>query len=110
MKSTYHPLRFLYAAGVVDTYRVGRGSSVYFLRQPTHPVTKVLLRQVLGYGQDGKPNYNPVAGRPDKASRIVLAKIRREEGVTATNWKNRRGTGVPHKKLSPEAQRAILEA
>ena len=84
--------------------------SVYFLRKPTHPVTKVLLRQVLGDGKGGKPNYNHVAGHPDKASRIVLAKIRREEGVTATNWKNRRGTGVSHKKFSPKAQRAILEA
>ena len=83
---------------------------MYFLKQPTHPVTKVLLRQVLGEEWDGKSNYNPVAGRPDKASRIVLAKIRREEGVTATNWKNRRGTGVSHKKFSPKAQRAILEA
>ena len=109
VKSTYHHLRFLYAAGVVDAYRIGRGNSVYFLRKPTHPVTKVLLRQVLGEAQDGKPNYNPVAGRPDKVSRIVLAKIRREEGVTATNWKNRRGTGVSHKKLSQKAQRAILE-
>ena len=110
VKSTYHHLRFLYAAGVVDTYRVGRGGSLYFLKLPTHPVTKVLLRQVLGDEYGGSPNHNPVAGRPDKASRIVLAKIRREEGVTATNWKNRRGTGVSHKKFSPKAQRAILEA
>ena len=110
VKSTYHHLRFLYAAGVVDTYRVGRGGSLYFLKQPTHPVTKVLLRQVLGDEYGGSPNYNPVAGCPDKASRIVLAKISREEGVTATNWKNRRGTGVSHKKLSPKAQQAILEA
>lgn len=109
VKSTYHHLRFLYAAGVVDAYRVGRGGSLYFLKQPTHPVTKVLLRQVLGEEGCGKSNYNPVAGRPDKASRAVLAKIRREEGVTATNWKDRRGTGVSHKKLSPKAQRAIME-
>ncbi len=110
VKSTYHHLRFLYAAGVVDAYRIGRGNSLYYLRKPTHPVTKVLLRQVLGEEHGGSPNYNPVAGRPDKASRIVLAKIRREEGVTATNWKNRRGTGVSHKRLSPKAQRAVLEA
>ena len=82
---------------------------MYFLKQPTHPVTKVLLRQVLGEEGGGKSNYNPVAGHPDKASRIVLAKIRSEEGVTVNNWKDRRGTGVSHKKLSPKAQRALLE-
>jgi DNA-binding transcriptional ArsR family regulator len=109
VKSTYHHLRFLYAAGVVDAYRVGRGKSLYFLKEPTHPVTKVLLRQVLGEEHGGRHNNNPLAGRLDKASRIVLAKIRREEGVTATNWRNRRGTGVSHKKLSPKAQRAIME-
>ena len=110
VKSTYHHLRFLYAAGVVDTYRVGRGSSLYFLKEPTHPVTKVLLRHVLDEEYSRNSNYNPVVGCLDKASRIVLAKIRREEGVTPTNWKNRRGTGVSRKKLSPKAQRAILEA
>ena len=110
VKSIYHHLRFLYAAGLVETCRVGQEKIVYLLKKPTNPVAKVLLRHVLGEGRCGKSNYNPVAGRPDKASRIVLAKINREEGVTAANWKNRRGTGVSHKKFSPQAQRAILEA
>ena len=109
VKSTYHHLRFLHAAGVVDACRDGNAKIVYYLKKSTHPVTKVLLRQVLCEGLCGDPNYNPKAGRPDGASRNVLAKIRREEGVTAANWKQRRGTGVSRRKLSSKAQRAILE-
>ncbi len=110
VKSIYHHLRFLYAAGLVETHRIGQEKIVYVLRKPANPVAKVLLRHVLGERRGDKTNYNPVAGRPDKASRFVLAKIRREEGVTASNWKARRGTGVARKKLSPKAQRAVLEA
>ena len=109
LQSTYHHLRFLHAAGVVDACHDGNAKIVYYLKKSTHPVTKVLLRQVLCEGLCGDPNYNPKAGRPDGASRNVLAKIRREEGVTAANWKQRRGTGVSRRKLSSKAQRAILE-
>jgi len=107
VKSLYHHMRFLYAAGLVQERRLDTGRRVYSLRPQTHPVSRVLLRQVLEGVKDGERYYNPKTGRPDAASMAALKKIRREENVTASNWKDRRGTGVKHRRLSSKAQRAM---
>lgn len=109
VKSIYHHLRFLYGAGLVDTIRSGRDKTVYHLKPQTHPITRVLLRHVLEGVKDGQRYYNPKSGKPDDETAAVLKKIRREEGVTSTNWKNKRGTGVARRRVSPKAQKALNE-
>lgn len=106
VKSMYHHLRFLYAAGLVGSRSRYRAETLYRLLPQTHPVTCVLLRHVLDGVAGGETYYNPRMGKPDAASRAVLKKIRREENVTADNWKRPRGTGVAHRRLSSSAQKA----
>ncbi len=107
VKSLYHHMRFLYGAGLVEEHRLAKGLHVYRLKPQTNPVARVLLKHVLEGVKDGERYYNPKVAKPDSASRAVLKKIRREEGTTASNWKQRRGTGVGSSRLSAKAQKAV---
>ena len=109
VKSQYHHLRFLYAAGLIDTRTRCHQETLYRLLPQKHPVAQVLLRHVLDGAKDGETYYNPVARRFDDESKAVLDKIVREEKTTAYNWKERRGTGVGKRRLSDSAQKALAE-
>ena len=109
VKSQYHHLRFLYAAGLIDTRTRCHQETLYRLLPQWNPVAQVLLRHVLDGVKDGETYYNPAAHRLDDESKAVLDKIKREENTTAYNWKQRRGTGVAKRRLSVSAQKALAE-
>lgn len=109
VKSQYHHLRFLYAAGLIDTRKRCHQETLYRLLPQWHPVAQVLLRHVLDGVKGGETYYNPSMRRLDDESKAVLRKIRREENTTAYNWKARRGTGVGKRRFPDSAQKALVE-
>ena len=109
VKSQYHHLRFLYAAGLIDTRARCHQETLYRLLPQRHPVSQVLLRHVLDGVNGGETYYNPVVRNLDDKSKAALRKVRREEKTTAHNWKERRGTGVGKRRLSDSAQKALAE-
>ena len=109
VKSLAHHLRFLYGAGLIESQTRYHAPTLYRLLPQTHPVARLLLKQLLAEDPNGTRYYNPKEGTPDRESRAVLKKIRREEGVTMENWKTKRGTGVHHHKFSSKAQKAAKE-
>lgn len=107
VKSVYHHLGFLHAAGLVTEARRQRQPSVFSLVWPEHPFCRVLLERVLA-DADGRARYfNAGSGRGvDRSSRAALKKIRKAEGCGRSTWKMR----GPKKDRPKRMPRHIAEA
>ena len=104
VKSSYHHLRFLCGADLIDIKREWHHPDVYSLRQPTHPIAKLLIQQTLEDAAAGEHHFNQGSRKIDRASKAILRKIRKEENATRDNITQRRGTGVAKHHLSKSAQ------
>lgn len=107
VKSVYHHLRYLFNAGLVRYRREHHKPDVYSLVPQSHPIARLLLKQVLRGVTKGARYYNPREKDCDRASRAVLKKVRKAEGVTRENVSMRRGTGKQRHRLSVEAESAL---
>lgn len=107
VKSVYHHLRYLFNAGLIEYRREYHKPDVYSLIPQVHPISRVLLGQVLRGVANGARYYNPRACDLDRQSKAVLRKIRAAENVTRDNVSSRRGTGKKHHRLSKEAEKAL---
>lgn len=104
VKSSYHHLRFLCGAGLIEIKREWHHPDVYSLKPPTNPIAKLLIKQTLEDAANGERHFNQTAKKIDRESKAILRKIRKEENVTRDNLMQRRGTGVAKHRLSKSAQ------
>ena len=106
VKSVYHHLGFLHAAGLLHEDREYHKPSRFSLVLPTHPLAVVMLRLALG---DREVSYfNEGSGADvDRGSRAVLRKIARAEGNPRQNWREC-GPKRPKAKSMPKAIQAAL--
>jgi len=107
VKSSYHHLRFLFGAGLVDVKREWHRPDVYSLKPLTHPITKLLFKQTLDDAMSGERHFNNGNRKIDRKSKAVLRKIRKEENVTRENVTRLRGTGIGKRRISKPAQEAM---
>ena len=107
VKSSYHHLRFLCGAGLIDIKREWHHPDIYSLKPPTHPIAKLLIKQTLEDAANGERHFNQAGKKIDRESKAVLHKIRKEENVTRDNLMQRRGTGVGKRRLSHAAQKEM---
>jgi len=107
VKSSYHHLRFLFGAGLVDVKREWHHPDVYSLSPLTHPIAKLLFKQTLDDAISGERHFNNANRKIDRESKAVLRKIRKEENVTRENVAQRRGTGIAKRRISKPAQEAM---
>ena len=104
VKSSYHHLRFLCGAGLIDINREWHRPDIYSLKPPTHPIAKLLIKQTLEDAANGERHFNRAGKKIDRESKAILRKIRKEENATRDNIAQRRGTGVGKHRLSRSAQ------
>ena len=106
VKSVYHHLGFLHAAGLLHEEREHRKPSRFSLVRPTHPIAAVMLRLALG---DREVTYfNEGSGAAlDRESRVVLRKIARAEGNPRQNWREC-GPKRPKSKSMPQSVKKAL--
>ena len=107
VKSVYHHLGFLHAAGLLTETRKCRRPSVFTLVEPVHPVCRVLLSLVRAGAREGRSYYNGGSGRrTDRASRATLKKISKAEGSSRATWKKR----GPKRDVAKKMPRHIVSA
>ena len=104
VKSSYHHLRFLCGAGLINIKREWHHPDIYSLNPPTQPIAKLLLKQTLDDAAAGERHFNQSNRKIDRESKAVLRKIRKEENATRDNITQLRGTGVGKHRLSKAAQ------
>ena len=104
VKSSYHHLRFLCGARLIDIKREWHHPDIYSLKPPTHPIAKLLIKQTLEDAANGERHFNQAGKKIDRESKAILRKIRKEENATRDNITQRRGTGVGKHRLSRSAQ------
>lgn len=87
VKSVYHHLGFLHAAGLVVLEHRYHESGVYRLVRPNHPLARTLLDLTFADVENAVMYYNPGTGRGiDEATRHVLAKTREADGLMRDTW------------------------
>jgi len=89
VKSVYHHLGFLSSAGLIREERCYHCPSVFHLQRPEHPFARTLMRLLLADSENAARYYNEGTGNEiDLATRKVLKKVRRADGITRDNWKS----------------------
>ena len=89
VKSVYHHLGFLHAAGLIEEKRAYRRPSSFSLAWPTHPFAETLLKLLLQGAGKGESYYNAGSGRgTDRATKAVLRKIAKAEHDPRKNWRS----------------------
>ena len=99
VKSSYHHLRFLCGAGLIDIKREWYRPDIYSLKPPTNPIAQLLIKQTFEDAATGERHFNRSSRKIDQESKAILRKIRKEENVTRDNLTKRRGTGIVKHRL-----------
>lgn len=110
VKSGYHHLGFLAAAGLIHETKVWRKPSVFELVEPRDPIGATLLRLVLGGAREGIHYYNEGSGKAlDKESKAVLRRINKAEGNPRQNWRETGPVKLKKKEMPQEIREALKE-
>ena len=101
VKSVYHHLGFLHAAGLIEEKREYHRPSTFSLVWPAHPFAETLLKLVLEGADKGETYKNVGSGRaPDRKTKAVLRKIAKAEHDPRKNWRTC-GPKRPKRKAMP---------
>lgn len=104
VKSIYHHLGFLQAAGLIHETRTYHGPSTFELVRPTDKIAATLLDLTLGNAASHAYYYNEGTGRAtDKETKAVLKKVNRAEGNPRQNWRET-GPVIIKPKPAPDTQ------
>ena len=110
VKSVYHHLGFLHAAGLIEENRSYHRPSSFSLVRPSHPFAETLLRLVLQGAGKGETYYNAGSGRsPDRETRAVLRKVAKAEHDPRKNWRSCGPKRPKRKAIPPRAVEALSE-
>lgn len=110
VKSAYHHLGFLQAAGLLHETRVYHRPSVFELVKPRHPIAATLLKLTLGGAREGICYYNEGTGREvDKETKAVLKKINKAEGDPRLNWRETGPKRTKKAEMTKETISALSE-
>ena len=110
VKSVYHHLGFLHAAGLIEEQRVYHRPSSFSLVRPTHPFAETLLWLLLQGAGKGENYYNVGSGRgTDRATKTVLRKIAKAEHDPRKNWRSCGPKRPKRKSMSSQAEKALTD-
>ena len=110
VKSVYHHLGFLHAAGLIEEHRAYHRPSSFSLVWPAHPFAETLLRLVLQSAGKGESYYNVGSGRdPDRATKTVLRKIAQAEHDPRKNWRSCGPKRPKRKTMSSQTVKALAD-
>ena len=110
VKSVYHHLGFLHAAGLIEEHRAYHRPSSFSLVRPAHPFAETLLKLVLQGADKGEAYYNVGSGRdPDRETKAVLRKIAKAEHDPRKNWRSCGPKRSKRKLMSSQAVKALAD-
>ena len=110
VKSVYHHLGFLHAAGLIEERRAYHRPSSFSMVWPAHPFAETLLRLVLQSAGKGESYYNVGSGRdPDRATKTILRKIAQAEHDPRKNWRSCGPKRPKRKTMSSRTVKALAD-
>ena len=110
VKSVYHHLGFLHAAGLIEEHRAYHRPSSFSLVRPAHPFAETLLKLVLQGADKGEAYYNVGSGRDlDRETKAVLRKIAKAEHDPRKNWRSCGPKRSKRKLMSSQAVKALAD-